>query len=109
MTSEQYLKADDFHKDLKPSCELAMALGEKFGAEDKIDGSLIAFVGLEEYWEIYGAIEEDFISVPNIYHFHVSGDKISVHAKGTYWTDDEEVSEFDCFVFPISWPEEVAL
>ena len=45
MKSEQYLKADDFHKDLKPSCELAMALGEKFGAEDKIDGALIAFVG----------------------------------------------------------------
>jgi hypothetical protein len=109
MTSEQYLKADDFHKDLKPSCELAMALGEKFGSEDKIDGALIAFVGLDGYWEIYGAIEEDFISVPNIYHFHVSDDKVSVHAKGTYWTDDEEVSEFDCFVFSVSPTEEVAL
>tara|TARA_R110002110_G_scaffold151740_1_gene344048 strand:- start:37 stop:366 length:330 start_codon:yes stop_codon:yes gene_type:complete len=108
MTSKQYLQADNFHKDLKPSCELAMALGEKFGSEDKIDGALIAFVGLDEYWEIYGAIEEDFISVPNIYHFHVSGDKVSVHAKGTYWTDDEEVSEFDCFVFSISPTEVVA-
>jgi hypothetical protein len=109
MTSEQYLKADDFHKDLKPSCELAMALGEKFGAEDKIDGALIAFVGLEKYWEIYETIEEEFISVPSVYYFHVSGDKVSVHVKGTYWTDDEEVSELDVFVFTLFPTEEVAL
>ena len=47
--------------------------------------------------------------MPSIYHFHVSGDKVSVHAKGAYWTDDEEVSEFDCFCFLVSPTEEVAL